>query len=249
MGRLIILFLLIVAAVVFINWLLKEDPKKVARVLRRGALWFAVIVILLLAATGRLNPIFAAIAAALPFLGRLLALLRFVPLLNQLYNHYQSTQAGQAHRAGGGGRTSQVNSRFLRMELDHDSGNMDGEILAGDYMGKKLSELDLPQLKTLLSKYQQQDEESSALLEAYLDRIYGDDWSEAGAERGSGNVSAGPMSEQEAREILGVAADASDEEITQAHRRLMQKMHPDRGGSTYLAAKINQAKDILLADQ
>ena len=85
MGRLILLFIAVVLAVIFVNWLLKEDPKKVARFLRRGALWFAVGLVVLLAATGRLNPVFAAIAAAVPFLGRLLSALRYVPLLSQLY--------------------------------------------------------------------------------------------------------------------------------------------------------------------
>lgn len=248
MGRFILLFIAVVLAVLFVNWLLKEDPKKVARYLRRGGLWFAVILIILLAATGRLNWVFAAIAATVPFLGRLLSALRYVPLLGQLFTHYQNAQASsQRHgAAAASGRTSRVQSRFLLMTLDHDTGNMEGEILSGQYEGKKLSDLDLGQLKELLDRYRRLDEESSALLEAYLDRVHGDQWREPGAERGSGAVSSGPMSEQEAREVLGVPENASEEEVTNAHRRLMQKLHPDRGGSTYLAAKINQAKDTLL---
>lgn len=248
MGRLIVLFIVVVAAMVFVNWLLKEDPKKVARFLRRGALWFAVIAIVLLAALGRLNWIFAAVAAALPFLGRLLSALRYVPILSQLYSHFQNAQAAKPQGGGGGGRTSRVQSRFLLMILDHDSGNMDGQVLAGEFEGKKLSELDLTQMRHLLGLYRQMDEESSALLEAYLDRVHGDQWREPGDGQGAGTVSAGPMNEQEAREILGVPEQASAEEITGAHRRLMQKIHPDRGGSTYLAAKINQAKDTLLKE-
>ena len=250
MGRLALLFIAVVLAVVFINWLLKEDPKKVARYLRRGTLWFAVIALVLLAATGRLNWIFAAIAAALPFLGRVLSLLRYVPILSQLYSHVQSARAASTYQSSGATKkqTSQVNSRFLRMTLEHESGNMDGEILAGEQKGKRLSELDLSQLKSLLRQYRQQDDESVALLEAYLDRVYGEDWREPGTEQGY-TVSNGPMSEQEAREILGVTTKATEEEITNAHRRLMQKLHPDRGGSTYLAAKINQAKDLLLGNR
>lgn len=247
MGRLILLFIVVVLAVVFVNWLLKEDPKRVAHYLRRGALWFAVIAIVLLAATGRLNWIFAALAATQPFLGRALSLLKYVPILSQLYGHVQSARAAGTYQSGGTAnrQTSQVNSRFLRMTLEHDSGNMDGEILDGELKGKRLSELDLPQLKKLLRQYRHQDDESFALLEAYLDRVYGEDWREPGTEERH-TVGEGPMSEQEAREILGVTAKATVEEITNAHRRLMQKLHPDRGGSTYLAAKINQAKDLLL---
>ena len=54
------------------------------------------------------------------------------------------------------------------------------------------------------------------------------------------------MSEVQAREILGLGPDPSRDEIIQAHRRLMQKIHPDRGGSTYLAQQLNEAKRILL---
>ena len=247
MGRFILLFIVVVLAVVFVNWMLKEDPKKVAQFLKRGALWFAIIAIVLLAATGRLNWVFAAVAAAIPFLARLLSLLRYVPLLSQLYSHAQSARASGAYQKGGTGpgQTSQVTSRFLKMTLEHGSGAMDGEILAGEFEGRRLSELNLSQLKTLLQHFQQQDEESYALLEAYLDRMYGEDWREPGAEQGA-SMGGGAMSEQEAREILGVEPGANQEEIIAAHRRLMQKIHPDRGGSTYLAAKINQAKDVLL---
>lgn len=246
MGRLILLFIIVVLAVVFVNWLLKEDPKKVAQFLRRGGLWLAIGAVVLLAATGRLNWIFAAVAAALPFLSRLLTLLRYVPILSQLYTYAQNARAAGAHQPTGSthGQSSQVTSRFLRMELEHGTGTMDGEILSGEYEGHRLSELDLAQLKKLRRQYKQQDEESFALLEAYLDRVYGEDWREPGAEQNSSV--GGAMSEQEAREILGVTTAASEEEITAAHRRLMQKLHPDRGGSTYLAAKINQAKDVLL---
>ena len=250
MGRLVLLFIVVVLAVIFVNWLLKEDPKKVSQYLRRGTLWFAIVAIVLLAATGKLNWVFAAIAASLPFLGRVLSLLRFAPILSQLYSHIQSSRAANAYQSGGPteGQTSQVNSRFLRMTLEHDSGKMDGEILEGELKGKRLSDLDLPQLQKLLRQYRQQDDESFALLEAYLDRVYGEDWRDPDTEGGH-TISDGPMSEQEAREILGVTAKATDEEITNAHRRLMQKLHPDRGGSTYLAAKINQAKDLLLGNR
>lgn len=250
MGRFVLLFIAVVLAVVFINWLLKEDPKKVARHLRRGALWGAVIAIVLLAATGRLNWIFAAVAAALPFLGRLASTLRYIPLLSQLYSHVQNARASGAYqsRQASGRQTSQVSSKFLRMVLEHDTGNMDGEILGGKFEGKRLSDLDLTALKQLARFYQKEDDESLALLQAYMDRVYGDDWREPGSERTPGSAGGGPMTEQEAREVLGVDAGASEEDIVHAHRRLMQRMHPDRGGSTYLAAKINQAKDVLLGE-
>lgn len=251
MGRLILLFIAVVLAVIFVNWLLREDPKKVARYLRRGALWFGVILVILLAATGRLNPVFAAVAAAVPFLGRLLQALRYVPLLSQLFTVYQNAQASSAGTQGGptAGRTSRVQSKFLSMTLEHDTGGMDGEILAGEHAGRKLSELGIGELRSLLDDYRRLDDESAALLEAYLDRVHGDEWQDTAGGGGAAAVGGGPMDEQEAREILGVGEGATPEEVVAAHRKLMQKMHPDRGGSTYLAAKINQAKDTLLKNQ
>ena len=88
------------------------------------------------------------------------------------------------------------------------------------------------------------------MLEAYLDRMHGDAWRDAADAAGGSTPppAGGAMAEGEAREILGVGPEATREEIVDAHRRLMQKVHPDRGGSTYLAAMINQAKQMLLGE-
>lgn len=150
---------------------------------------------------------------------------------------------------GGGGQKSTVRSAMFDMELDHDTGDLDGVVLTGEYEGQWLSSLDesnLMQLYTTTS----QDSESAALLEAYLDRrIPG--WREnAEADMGSGHggpASPGPMTKEEAYQILGLAPGAGPEDIRQAHRRLMKRAHPDSGGSTFLASKINEAKDVLLS--
>jgi DnaJ-domain-containing protein 1 len=131
------------------------------------------------------------------------------------------------------------------MELDHDTGAMQGRILAGPYEGQSLDTLSVT---TLLGLLPQIDEESGALLAAYLDRRE-PGWREhaqGGASAGSGARRSGKMTEQEAYQILGVEAGASAEEIGRAHRTLMKKLHPDQGGSTYLAAQINEAKEVLL---
>jgi hypothetical protein len=143
------------------------------------------------------------------------------------------------------GQVSRVRSAFVEMELDHDSGTMQGRILAGPHEGKSLDALDVP---TLLGLLPQIDEESRALLAAYLDRRE-PAWREhaqGGASAGSGVRRSGKMTEEEAYQILGVKAGASAEEIGRAHRTLMKKLHPDQGGSTYLAAQINEAKEVLL---
>ena len=140
------------------------------------------------------------------------------------------------------GRTSEVETAFLHMRLDHDTGEMDGAVLRGRYEGCALRELGLEDLLALLDECRT-DRQSVAVLEAYLDRIH-EDWRES---RGPPpGASSGEMSESEARAVLGLGPEATREEIVEAHRRLIQRLHPDRGGSDYLAAKLNAAKDLLL---
>ena len=143
------------------------------------------------------------------------------------------------------GQVSRVRSAFLEMELEHDSGAMRGRILAGRHEGVPLDALDVPTLTELLPDI---DEESRALLTAYLDRREPGwrDHAEGHAGAGRTAASSGKMTEEEAYQILGLQPGASAEEIGRAHRSLMKKLHPDQGGSTYLAARVNQAKDVLL---
>jgi DnaJ-domain-containing protein 1 len=124
---------------------------------------------------------------------------------------------------------------------------MHGEVLEGRFMGRQLADLALDNLLALRAECQAADAQSLAILETYLDRVHGGAWREAAA--GGGRAGdAGAMTRAEAYEILGLEADADEAQIREAHRHLMQKIHPDHGGSNYLAAKINQAKDLLLGD-
>lgn len=143
------------------------------------------------------------------------------------------------------GQVSRVRSAFLELELDHDTGNMRGRILAGKHEGVTLDALDVPTLIELLPEI---DDESRSLLAAYLDRRDAGwrDHMQGDAGAGKPAASSGKMTEEEAYQILGVQPGASAEEIGRAHRSLMKKLHPDQGGSTYLAARVNEAKDVLL---
>jgi hypothetical protein len=143
------------------------------------------------------------------------------------------------------GKISRVSSAFFEMELDHDSGEMRGRIIAGPHQGAGLGTLDV---KTLAGMLNEIDDESRALLAAYLDRRDAR-WSEhaqGDAAAGRPAASSGKMAEQEAYQILGLESGASTDDIARAHRTLMKKFHPDQGGSTYLAARINEAKEVLV---
>ncbi|HJU18039.1 MAG TPA: DnaJ domain-containing protein [Stellaceae bacterium] len=157
---------------------------------------------------------------------------------------FRSTFGGRT--AGAGGQTSTVTTPFLRMTLDHDTGMMSGTILAGRFAGMRLDELAPGELLALLRECRSADEEGARLLEAYLDRVHPDWRDELQGERAGPHPGSGTMSAEEAYAILGLAPGAGPDEIKEAHRRLMIKLHPDHGGSDYLATQINQARDVLL---
>ncbi len=148
----------------------------------------------------------------------------------------------------GAGQTSRVRSAMIEMELDHSSGAMSGAVLAGPYEGRKLAELTRPQCDDVYSACLRDDPDGARLLEAYLDRRFSG-WrgaNERHGDAGAAGVPKGKMSEDEAYEVLGLAKGASGEEIARAHRSLMKKLHPDLGGTTSLAARVNEAKDTLM---
>jgi hypothetical protein len=147
------------------------------------------------------------------------------------------------------GRRSTVRTAALEMELDHDTGALNGLVLAGGHEGKELNALGLPDILGLRQELAA-DGESLQLLETYLDGRF-PAWRENlktdGGDRQGSAPASGPMTEQEAYKVLGLEAGASAADIRKAHRRLMQRLHPDLGGSSFLAARINEAKDILLS--
>ena len=156
------------------------------------------------------------------------------------------------------GQATGVNTRFLRMSLDHDSGILDGTVLDGRFKGRRLGELSQTELLELLQECRIEDEESAQVLEAYLDRVHGASWrtgdtgqdgnSGSSGKQGGGSPWGGAMTREEAYEVLNISPGATPDEIKAAHLALMKKIHPDQGGSNYLASKINQAKELLLGE-
>lgn len=155
-------------------------------------------------------------------------------------------------RSGGGrrsmpssGQTSQVRTEHLEMELDLETGAMQGRVLKGVFAGREIERMAPAELAMLWQDCRFEDPQSAQLIEAYLDRIH-PSWREDMARAESGTGAGGHMTVEEAYNILGLKPGASADDIRQAHRELMKKVHPDRGGSSYLATKINEAKDLLL---
>jgi len=208
------------------------DPARLARGLKVTGIVIAVLAVATLAVSGRLAALLMPLAMLMP------ALIRVRSLLDR-------------YRPPSGGQTSRVETDFLRMTLDHDTGSMTGTILRGRFSGMRVEELGSADLLALLRECRAEDEEGARLLEAYLDRIHPDWRDELAGERASGSSggarpASGDMTVDEAYAILGLPPGADAEAIKEAHRRLMVKLHPDHGGSDYLATKINRARDVLL---
>lgn len=225
---------ILLALVLGLGYFAKADPKKLARALRTvGGIALLGLAVVLVA---RGLIIYA------------------IPLAIAGYALMQGRSPFPSGFPGGGGKStgqhSRVRTDYLEMRLDHDSGDIEGLVLKGQFANRMLTDLTREELLALWSECRQHDAQAAQLLEAFLDKAHADwrDAAEAADAGGSAPPSGGggPMSAEEAYDVLGLARGASDSEIRRAHRTLMKKLHPDQGGSTYLASKINEAKDILL---
>lgn len=206
-----------------------SDPKKVAKLVRTIGGICSLALAAFLAVRGQFF-----LAIPLAFFGA------------GLLNWIQAPASWTARTQRSTGQISRVRAQFVEMELDHDSGEMRGRVLKGQFEGVPLDALDPPALLKLRDEF---DPESRALLEAYLDRRtpgWRENVEEDTGPGGREPPRHGPMTEEEAHQILGLEAGATDAEIRRAHRSLMKKLHPDQGGSTYLAARVNEAKEVLL---
>ena len=203
----------------------------------------------ILAASGRLHPLMAAGTALLPFLRRGVGLLRFFPLLSnamRFMNVGAPNWGGQpSFGSNSQATTSETETSELQMSLDHSSGDISGRILSGQFAQRELESLNDPEIITLYNELK--EAESRRLLESYVARHRPNIDQQTQDESTSMN-SGDEMTVDRAAKILGLSLPTSKDEITSAHRRLMQHVHPDKGGSSYLAAEINEAKRVLIDD-
>ena len=224
------------------RWFATAEPAVLVKVVKRLVLGIVLGVIVFLAVTGRLGWALMALPVLVPWVFRLRGVARTA-------KNFSRMASGASRRTG---QKSEVQTRFLHLTLDHDTGEMMGDVVAGAYRGRRIEEMSPDELIELLSECMGADEQSAQVLEAYLDRVHSDWRTYASASAGAGGGKraspSGSMSREEAYQVLGLEEGAGAEQIKDAYHRLMAGTHPDRGGSTYLAAKINQAKDVILGD-
>jgi hypothetical protein len=225
-GGVVLLFGLLLLGRAFVN----AEPRQLARFVTWTAIGLAVAAVIALAVSGRLSMLLALAAGLFPLLRRL-----------------HSVVGGL--RGPAAGATSEVETPYVRVNLDHDTGAMTGTVLRGRFAGMRLDELRRADLLALLRECRTADAEAARLVEAWLDRM-DPEWREdmhaehsAGAPppRGGADVTV-----DEAYAILGLRPDADAAAIKEAHHRLMKQLHPDHGGTDYFAAKLNRARDVLL---
>lgn len=220
------------------HWFVNANPKSVAGSLKWVLFGIIGLIGLVLILSGKFFLALWLLPALLPWLMR----------MRQAAN---TAKAFSRMSGGGSGQTSEVESAYLQMRLYHDSGEMDGTVKKGTFAGASLSTLSRADLLSLYDECVRHDGESARLMAAYLDRTHAD-WRDEAGEVHPGDEDRPPpppgdaMRRDEALKVLGLEAGASIDEIKAAHHRLIAGLHPDKGGSAYLAAKINEARDILL---
>ena len=237
MPRVILLLVIVFTLVVLVRRAQQQPPHKRRAAYLQIIVGSALIGVVILTLMGKMHWVGAALTGLLVAARQLLpVLVRLLPALGGL----------RASGARSSSKQSEVASRIIKMTLDHDSGDLSGVVLESTFKGWLLSELNRQQLDELLSYCQHEDTDSAQLLASYLEQRFPEDAQDREETNRGGENGASPSSRAEALAVLGLQDDATEEDIIAAHRALIQKCHPDRGGNDYLAAKINQAKDQLL---
>jgi len=211
---------IIIGLVLIVRGLAASEPRRAWAAVKVIGIVIVVVVVVFFAVTHGIATTLMAVALLAP------VLLRWRGLGRLMRNM----------RGPSPGRTSDVETAFLRMTLDHDSGVLDGTVLRGGFRGRRLQEMSEAEMFELLRECRIEDEPAWRA---------GKEGADAGSRRGP-SPGAAAMTPEEAYQILGLQPGATTDQIKDAHHKLMLKLHPDQGGSTYLATKINQAKDLLV---
>ncbi|MCZ6861048.1 MAG: DnaJ domain-containing protein [Alphaproteobacteria bacterium] len=227
MSYLLLGLAVLAAIIVGARFFASANPGQLASSMRWTGVAVCVLVALFFTLTGRL-------VLGLPAIGLgLLLLIRALGL------------RGPTRKRSSAGRQSTVETEYLEMVLDHGSGAMAGRVRKGPFSGRDLSALHHEELLALWRECSARDEQSARVLESFLDR-HMEGWREAAQAQDEAPKRAGRMTEREARKVLGVDSSAGEMEIKEAHRNLMRKHHPDKGGSSEFAARLNEARELLL---
>jgi uncharacterized membrane protein len=240
MPAILLALVALAAAALGIAWFLRANPSSLARGLR--------IVMVVLGGLGVGGLLIFGVRFLPGLLPELFGLAGLV--ITALIARAVRQRPSGGFSTPGTGQRTEVRTAFLQAWIDHGTGDVGGTVLAGRFAGRTLDSLSEADLLTLHQECAA-DGDSRRVLESYLDRRLGSDW-RAARESPHGPPPRGPrtdMTREEALAVLGLSEGASADEIKVAHRRLIQRMHPDVGGSADLAARINRAKDVLLGGE
>ena len=230
---LIIALALLVAFALGLAWFLRANPSSLARLARP--------ILVVLGALGVGGLLILTVAFLPGLLPELFGLAGIVA--TALIARAARRRPAPGFGAPGAGQRTEARTAFLEAWIDHATGDVGGSVLQGRFVGRTLDGLADTELLELHDECAR-DADSIRVLEAYLDRRLGSAWRRA-QEPPPRNPRV-DMTRQEALSVLGLAEGASPDEIRAVHRRLIQRVHPDVGGSADLAARINRAKDVLL---
>lgn len=228
MGKLIGLVILVGGFLVWRRWRKLESDRARRKFAFQTIVAGLLILIVLLAIAGKIHPLGAVFAALLGLVKvGMNLLIRWLPLLARLYgaNYAQPRK---------------LSTETLEVEINFATGKVTGKVTSGSQAGRSLDDLSDDELKELLAQCKSSDKKSAYLLQMYMAQRF------RGGSGGDTAAPAGTMTLDEAADILGVSTEADKEEIAQAHRRLIGRVHPDKGGNDYLASLLNRARDRLL---
>ncbi len=254
--RIVILILIILSFLIFAHWFARIPGEEIKKAWKKWGLLAIGGLLIVLALAGRLHWLFALLGGALPLLGRARSYLNTLSSVRRLLQRAPPPPPDDTTAPASSPTVSHIETKVLHLELNKQTGVITGRVLSGGYAGRKLQSMQFPEIIALLRECRSiMDVESVRLLEIYLRRHHQQQWEAHNQHQSQGQANTGrtppghtgeTMTVEEACALLGVKPTVSKTEITAAHKRLIQKLHPDRGGTDYLAAKINMAKEILL---